>query len=528
MCTCLFCTYIRCLDRRYAPGTKQKRQDDEQEDNAPARPNGDDELPRDNLREGSPTAGIGPDRNGRGTVPRAKRTCWGFPKAHAMLHVRETLRLYGSVAEVSAEPTERRHVSLKVAFAKVEHGPRAALQVLAAEIKREVAMREHFNVSGEGGGARHSIPKPDTVNASFGQRLHASGRRYPVWESIVEWSKCSSNLTLPAYWNYVRSPAHTGQGSRRLILSLTELFDTDSLWCRQASEMQYLPEHMAKFLRDAKPEIVPASIPAAEEDKLTWQQVHALCALVQAYPGKSCRDKDSPHLFVHQGLSIERPGVPGQVLIVHAHLEVGYLYTVTQQCQILHKIMTCQRFVQGNILFFQWNMHWHVVYANVMYVLTHCPSQMLLRAQPLKKHAVPRQDPDRLYSLAHPVLHHTRNRPRSNAGRPCCPGWLRPSRVAVSVCCGSQQHHPPRNAGFGFHRGTVEVLSSNNRPARRGVRMHTFVPDLADANLLCDTMQQDPGPCRHLPKPCPSTHCTRRTPWLQTLESVRAGRYRTR
>ena len=46
--------------------------------------------------------------------------------------------------------------------------------------------------------------------------------------------------------------------------------------------------------------------------------------------------------------------------------------------------MTCQRFVQGNILFFQWNMHWHVVYANVMYVLTHCPSQMLVRAQPFQ------------------------------------------------------------------------------------------------------------------------------------------------
>ena len=59
-----------------------------------------------------------------------------------MLHVRETLCLYGSVAEVSAESTERRHVSLKTMFAKVEPGPRAAVQVLAAEIKREVAVRE--------------------------------------------------------------------------------------------------------------------------------------------------------------------------------------------------------------------------------------------------------------------------------------------------------------------------------------------------------------------------------------------------
>lgn len=57
-----------------------------------------------------------------------KRTCFGFPKGHACLHHRETLRLYGSLAEVSAEPTERRHVSLKAAFLNVEPGPRAAQQ----------------------------------------------------------------------------------------------------------------------------------------------------------------------------------------------------------------------------------------------------------------------------------------------------------------------------------------------------------------------------------------------------------------
>jgi hypothetical protein len=67
-----------------------------------------------------------------------------------MLHVpvRETLCLYGNVAEVSAESTEHRHVSLKTLFAKVEPGPRAAVQVLAAEIKREVALNEHFKTNG--------------------------------------------------------------------------------------------------------------------------------------------------------------------------------------------------------------------------------------------------------------------------------------------------------------------------------------------------------------------------------------------
>ena len=87
------------------------------------------------------------------------------------------------------------------------------------------------------------------------------------------------------------------------------------MWCEQATEMQHLPLHMAKFLRDTKPHMIPDDIPAAQDDKLTWQQVQALCALVQPYPTHPNRrgDKDAPHLFVHQAVSIRRPRVPGQV-----------------------------------------------------------------------------------------------------------------------------------------------------------------------------------------------------------------------
>jgi hypothetical protein len=156
------------------------------------------------------------------------------------------------------------------------------------------------------------------VNASFGQRLHGSGRRYPVWESIVEWKTCSNSLCLPASWKKVQNMT-SGQSTStgRLILSLTHLFDKDSMWCQQASEMQHLPLHMAKFLCDTKPHMIPDNIPAAQDDKLTWQQVQALCTLVQPYPTYGTRrgDKHSPHLFVHQALSIQRPRVPGQVWI---------------------------------------------------------------------------------------------------------------------------------------------------------------------------------------------------------------------
>ena len=308
------------------PGSKRKREVEEDDTGPTQRPQGDRtteiarqcELPEDNLAEDTPSGHAPADGGDSTTEPSAKRTCWGFPKAHAMFHVRETMVMYGNVAEVSAESTERRHVSLKTMFAKVEPGPRAAVQVLAAEIKREVAVREHWKTSGEGGGPRQSIPQPSAVNASFGQRLQGSGKKFPVWESIVEWKTCINSLCLPASWRYVKRQ-NSGQApsTGRLILSLTELFDRHSMWCEQATELQHLPLHMAKFLRDTKPHMIPDDIPAAQDDKLTWQQVQALCALVQPYPTHPNRrgDKDSPHLFVHQAVSIRRPRVPGQVRI---------------------------------------------------------------------------------------------------------------------------------------------------------------------------------------------------------------------
>lgn len=99
----------------------------------------------------------------------------------------------------------------------------------------------------------------------------------------------------------------------RVIISLTELFDKESFWCLQAWEMQYLPQHMAKFLRDTPNIQTPAHIPGPEEDKLTWVQVETLCGMVQPYPGKMRHGSAPTHLLVHQTLSIECVNVPGQV-----------------------------------------------------------------------------------------------------------------------------------------------------------------------------------------------------------------------
>jgi len=104
---------------------KRKRAEEPDTRCAQSGPKGDDDTLRENLAlDDEPSEA----RRGAAHATPGKRTCFGFPKGHACLHHRETLRLYGSLAEVSAEPTERRHVSLKAAFLNVEPGPRAAQQ----------------------------------------------------------------------------------------------------------------------------------------------------------------------------------------------------------------------------------------------------------------------------------------------------------------------------------------------------------------------------------------------------------------
>jgi len=242
-----------------------------------------------------------------------KRPSWGFPKAHGMLHVRETLRLYGSVAEVSAEAMERRHMSLKARFRKVERGPRAGLQVLMAEMKAEQASRQAEQVCGPEAGASQGIPPTPGVNASFGQNLHESGRKYPVWLAMLHHKQCLCEMTVPALTSRIK---HLGiVNGPRLVLSLTHLFDKTSFWCAQAWEMQHLPEHMAKFIRDYLPALMPEDIPRAHVDNLSWRNIQALCDMVQQPESANGNGHhlDRGHLLVHHAWSITHPGTKGQV-----------------------------------------------------------------------------------------------------------------------------------------------------------------------------------------------------------------------
>ena len=234
-----------------------------------------------------------------------------------MLHVRETLRLYGSVSEVSAEAMERRHMSLKARFRLVRPGPRAAVQVLMAEMKAEIATQQE-DICGRNEEDSVAIPTPPAVNASFGQNLHPSGRKYPVWLAMLHWKRCLHRMTVPVQPKWMRHSGGRVQGSR-LILSLTEMFDKTSFWCQQAWEMEHLPEHMAKFIRDYLPDITSPDIPAAHKDNLTWGNIQTLCGMVQVTRRADGKEQGpSGHLAVHHVLTISHPGTAGQVP-AHSH-----------------------------------------------------------------------------------------------------------------------------------------------------------------------------------------------------------------
>ena len=247
-----------------------------------------------------------------------KRPCWGFPKGHAMLHVQETHLLYGNIAEVSAEPMERLHLLLKKLYAKVEDGPLAAKQVLLAVMKAETAARlkETAFDSDEGedthdGDALGRM----TVNASFSQGLHPSGRLFPVCQAIREWKQCEGELVHRAGCAWEASSKGRA-GRRAFILELNELHEKTSPWCKQVPDLNTLPVHLARYIRDHLDHL-PDGIPGAGGPMLTWQNIQTLLKMVMPYaePGSAGRPTVScnGHLSIYNALRIRHPKMPGQV-----------------------------------------------------------------------------------------------------------------------------------------------------------------------------------------------------------------------
>ena len=307
-----------------APSSRGKRVRPEDADRAPS-PGSHSDTPRDDLGADDSEDDMfsAPDRD---RVPALRRAFskWAFPKAHAMLHIRETLRLYGALSNVSAESMERLHLKLKRWFQKVKPGPSAQLQVLIRVIREEQAVQTYSAQSvgtGRSGPAREPFARVP-VNASFGAKLHKSGKHYPVWLAMCGWRKCVHVLMHRAEMVF-NSTALGRRSQQNMILSLPELLTPSSYWCQQAPALRHLAHHLAVYIQHE----YPALVPAAEQGRLTPLETRLFLNAVRPWqPGRANQHLDtSAHLSVWQALSITHPDIgdadhPAQVCEAVLHL----------------------------------------------------------------------------------------------------------------------------------------------------------------------------------------------------------------
>ena len=237
---------------------------------------------------------------------------WAFPKAHAMLHIRETLRLYGCLSAVAAESMERMHLKLKKWFKKVKPGPSAQLQVLLGVIKEEQASR-----IGPTCLARRKVLSRAPVNASFGDCLHRSGREFAVWLAIQGWRRCRHELTSPGEMVF-QDTARGSASQKKMIISLHELLTPSSYWCEEVPALQHVPLHLALYIQHKYPRLLPS----AQVGRLSPSEIRTLLNAVHPWlPGRKNQHSDTDaHLCVFNALSIKHPDIgdddaaPAQVL----------------------------------------------------------------------------------------------------------------------------------------------------------------------------------------------------------------------
>ena len=325
-----------------APGERSAKRDrDAEPDPAPA-PDQDSDTARDNLGADDSEDDVfrGDDRD-RVSALRMAFSKWAFPKGHAMTHIRETLRLYGSLSNVSAESMERLHLKLKKWFLKVEPGPTAQLQVLVRVVREEQAMLRHgaLDERGPGCGLARTLFARPPVCASFGDKLHRSGKQYAVWLAILGWRKCQHQLRHRARMVFNSNDA--GRASQQyMILGLAELLTPSSYWCEQTPALRHLAHHLAVYIQHE----YPALVPAADQGRLTPHEARQLLNAVRPWQLQQRTNQHldtSAHLSVWHALSITHPDIgdaarPAQVCqLLHCawHREVG-LYVSPRICEV--------------------------------------------------------------------------------------------------------------------------------------------------------------------------------------------------
>jgi hypothetical protein len=248
----------------------------------------------------------------------AGNKAWTFPKAHGMYHCSTTVRLFGPLQGSSGESMERRHVDIKEAFTRTNNHKDCEVQVLRGEMRMDDSSagckRQHDGQDGQAGAA-----KRPRLNASFGDTLHRSARRYAVWHAAQHWRDCKRHLMFEA----VRTHELTERGwqsQARVTIRMQALYDASSEWRMNCVHMRHLPAELARYIRDEfSAQWAEGRFPMAGEDTLTWAQVVELCGMVQTINSRSnqgaaqAHGPSETHLQVFNALQIVHPDVPDEV-----------------------------------------------------------------------------------------------------------------------------------------------------------------------------------------------------------------------
>ena len=239
-----------------------------------------------------------------------KKNAHQYPKAHAIMHVSASILLYGEWANCSAESLERKHVDIKDAAQQTNQRDGWLLQVLM-RTKREsdIAVQASQMRRDEESIMLQCNPAGVLTPASFGDALHHSGLRMPVWNLIVKWGECVKHLDI-------RQPS--------LKIPWDSLSYTQSEVVMQCKEMMELPEAMAYYIQDTMLRMAPpglwSNIP--KHGALTTQEMYTLnkCIVTPSRLSRHSRFAvTEEHILCYNVMTIQHPNMHDCIIKIRAH-----------------------------------------------------------------------------------------------------------------------------------------------------------------------------------------------------------------
>jgi hypothetical protein len=260
------------------------------------------------------------------TAKNVKKTAHQYPKAHAMMHAPASIELYGQWANCSAESMERKHVDIKDAAQQTNQRDGWLLQVLM-RTKRESdisakasqmrtgasTVSDQNGLNGHGHSVRDEQEELNTEGgvmtaASFGDTLHHSGLRMPIWTFIVQWAECMKVLDI-------RQPV--------LKIPWDSLSYAKSEVVVQCKAMMELPEAMAYYIQESFLSTSHmqtwSKIPV--NGALSTQEMHELNKCIVP-PPRHCKSRQwtsVEHILCFNVMTIKHPDILNCCIKLRAH-----------------------------------------------------------------------------------------------------------------------------------------------------------------------------------------------------------------